>query len=122
MAKFPHLPLFVDAWAADTAHLSRTERGLYMDLLILMWRSPDCVVENDLAALGRKLRADKAELKALERIIAEFCTVQPDCIFQRRLVKEWGFVGDRVAKRKAAADARWAAQNAGSHLTVVGGE
>ena len=47
MAQFPGLLLWTDAWVADTKHLSRLERGTYLDLLVLMWRTPGCRVPND---------------------------------------------------------------------------
>lgn len=44
MAEFPAMPLWTDAWVADTRHLTRCERGTYHDLLVEMWRSPHCAL------------------------------------------------------------------------------
>lgn len=38
MAEFPALPLWTDAYLADTAHLSYEEHGLYFHILMTMWR------------------------------------------------------------------------------------
>ena len=78
MAQFPYLPLFTDAWKADTDHLTgpigRQKRCLYLDLLVVMWRSPGCRVPNDDAWLMPHLHVTEEELRNLLRpVIAEFC-------------------------------------------------
>ena len=40
MAKFRALMLWTDAWLADTESSHSSERGTYLDLLVLMWRTP----------------------------------------------------------------------------------
>lgn len=107
MSKLPALPLFVDAWVADTAHLTRIERGLYFDLLTLMWRTPDCRVPNDIPWIARRLRCDDGEVEILHQLIAEFCQSSGNWITQKRLRKEYAFVSDRVEKRRDAAKSRW---------------
>lgn len=107
MSKLPALPLFVDAWIADTAHLTRIERGLYFDLLTLMWRTPDCRVPNDILWIARRLRCDEGEVEILHQLVAEFCQSSGNWITQKRLLKEYAFVADRVEKRRDAAKSRW---------------
>lgn len=107
MAEFSSLPLFTDAWVADTAHLTRLERGLYMDLLILIWRSPECQVPNDLAWIARKLRASEAEMEALQSVIAEFCVNTGNWVSQKRLKMEWDYVFNKSKKNSEAAKSRW---------------
>src|SRR5262245_54648598 len=65
MAQFPFMPLFTDAWVADTFHLSVAARGAYMDLLVLMWRTPGCCVPNDVGWLMPRLRITKDEYREL---------------------------------------------------------
>lgn len=47
MAEFPILPLFTDAYLADTRHLSAAQHGAYLMLIMTAWRSPDCSIPND---------------------------------------------------------------------------
>jgi uncharacterized protein YdaU (DUF1376 family) len=108
MSGLPSLPLFVDAWVAATLHLSRAERGLYMDLLTLMWRTPGCRVPNDLDWIARRLVCSEEERPALQSIISEFCQSTGNWITQKRLQKEYEFVTGRVEKRREAAKSRWA--------------
>jgi uncharacterized protein YdaU (DUF1376 family) len=109
MSAFPSLPLFTDAWVADTKHLSRLERGTYHDLLVLMWRSPLCRVPSDGVWLSKRLdmTVDEVE-KELRPIIAEFCQLDGKWIVQKRLRREWDWCSKNSRKRSAAAKSRWA--------------
>jgi uncharacterized protein YdaU (DUF1376 family) len=133
MAQFPGLMLWTDSWVADTAHLTRLERGTYHDLLVLMWRTPGCRVPNDNAWLAKHMRMSPEEIsQELRAIISEFCQSDGHWIFQKRLQKEFlrshelsarqSFrVGQRwgteKAKQKAAKRAEKAAVLAGQHET-----
>jgi uncharacterized protein YdaU (DUF1376 family) len=90
MAQFPCLPLWTDAWKADTDHLTRFERGTYLDLLVLMWRTPSCRVPNDNAWLAKHLRLTSREIvEEVRPIIGEFCRTDGNWITQKRLLKEY---------------------------------
>jgi len=108
MSAFPHLPLFTDAWVADTKHLSRLERGTYFDLLVLMWRVPNCRVPNDDAWLGKRLGMTADEVtNELRPIITEFCQIDGNWITQKRLKREWDWCLRNSKKRSDAAKSRW---------------
>jgi uncharacterized protein YdaU (DUF1376 family) len=108
LSAFPSLPLFTDAWVADTKHLTRLERGTYHDLLVLMWRSPNCRVPNDDAWLGKRLGMTPDEVKSeLRPIIAEFIQSDGNWLMQKRLQKEFAWVSKNSKKRSDAAKARW---------------
>lgn len=82
--------LWTDAWIADTCHLTPAERGMYMDLLILMWRTPGCSVPNDDAWLARHLRISLEETcNHLRPLIKEFCRCNEGRITQKRLLSEY---------------------------------
>jgi len=121
MAEYSALPLFTDSWVADTAHLARAERGLYLDLLVLMWRSPDCRVPRDMDWIGRKLRVSEDEKIMLESLLSEFCQTDGNFYFQKRLKKEFMFVRNKRKKQSVAAKSRWdkekdpSKRNAGRH-------
>lgn len=108
MAKFPHIPFWVDAWTADTSHLTRCERGTYLDLLVLMWRSPGCRVPNDDAWLSKHMRMTPSEVaNELRPLIAEFCQTSGNWLTQKRLVQEFLFVKRKSRKQSVNAKSRW---------------
>jgi uncharacterized protein YdaU (DUF1376 family) len=107
VAEFAAIPLFTDAWIADTSHLTRPERGLYMDLLILIWRSPECRVPNDMAWIARRLRVDETELPVLKSVVAEFLISTGNWLTQKRLKREWSYTFEKRKKNIESAKSRW---------------
>lgn len=53
MAKFPALPLWTDAYLADTRHLTAEQHGAYLLLLMEAWRRPSCSLPDDDEMLAR---------------------------------------------------------------------
>ncbi len=53
MAKFPALPLFTDAYMADTRHLTTLQHGAYLLMLMTAWRMPECSLPDDDIFLSR---------------------------------------------------------------------
>src|SRR6516165_8848453 len=104
MTKHRYLPLCIADWTTDTNHLNHCERGLYLDILILMWRTPDCRVPNDMAWLSKRLRTNPDDIK---RLIEEFCDCDGNWITQKRLSKEYDFVTKAHEVRSVAAKRRW---------------
>lgn len=111
MAQFPCLPLWTDAWVADTHHLTgpigRQKRCLYLDLLVVMWRTPYCRVPDDNGWLMDRLHVTKDEVRELLRpVIEEFCDIEGNFIVQHRLQKEfvhrarWSKQQGELAKRR----------------------
>lgn len=117
MADFPALPLWTDAWVADTKHLSRVERGTYLDLLVLIWRSPGCRVPNDNVWLGKHLAMTVKEVVGeLRQIITEFCQSDGNWITQKRLTKESQF----LHKQSDSSKARWHKEKTLSQNSALG--
>jgi len=111
MAEFPALPVFTDALLADTAHLDHAEMGLYMRLLILMWRTPGCSVPNDPAWIAKRLNTP---FEAIEPILTEFCVKtgnRSGRITQKRLLKEFTYLRDNSKKQSQRALQRWHPQD-----------
>src|SRR5262249_8619341 len=95
-----------DAWLADTRHLTYCERGAYFDLLVLMWRSPECSVPDDMLWLTRHLNVPSAVLLP---IIEEFCMRSHNGrIYQKRLQREFRYILKKRQQTTSAANARWA--------------
>ncbi len=108
MAKFPHLPLWTDAYMADTLHLTHEEHGLYLMLLMTIWRSPDCKIPNDFEWVKRRLRATDDQMENLVRnLLDEFFTMTGNHITQKRLKEEYEYVKKKAKKNSASAKSRW---------------
>lgn len=89
MSAFPSLPLFTDAFIADTGHLSAQETGAYLLLLMMAWRSPGCRLPDDDAKLARWARVDRRLWHKIKPIVMEFWSLDDDGFWtQKRLTKE----------------------------------
>lgn len=103
MTALPSMPLYVDDYEADTAHLTPEEDGVYNRLLRLCWRSPGCQVPDNAAWLARKLRVDQATWeRACVPVIDEFFTRKNGVLFQKRQREEFLYVSGIVRARKEA--------------------
>jgi uncharacterized protein YdaU (DUF1376 family) len=99
----PYMPLYVQDYEADTAHLSPEEDGIYMRLLRLCWRTPGCSIPADEAWIARMLRVSPEY--AAERvvpIIAEFFKQEKGRLFSPRLQREYERVRETSMKRSVA--------------------
>jgi uncharacterized protein YdaU (DUF1376 family) len=115
------LPLWTDAWIADTHHLTRHEKGLYLDLLVLMWRSPRGQVPRDVKWLCSKLQIRADEFSMLEKIIKEFCQAvghNRKMLTQKRLQKERDYVLSVKKARRDGAKLAWTNRLSGSKTTI----
>lgn len=112
MADLPGLMMWVDAYEADTGHLSYAEHGLYLKLLFLMWRTPDCRVPDDDAWLARRMRLSVEDVAAqLRPLIGEFCQAKGGWLTQKRLSHEYVVSKEKREKKRAAAKSRWEKEN-----------
>ena len=108
MAEYPSLPLFTDAYLADTTHLTDAEHGIYVLLLIHLWRSPDCRIPNDKQWIARKLRKTVEEVAdEVMPLVGEFCQTDGNWITQKRLKKEFQYLKTRSEQQSARAKSRW---------------
>lgn len=92
MAEFPHLPLFTDAYIADTMHLDCTESGAYLHLLMAAWRSVDCSLPNEDKKLCRMARCTPRQWSKMRETILDFFTLENNKWTQKRLLKERKYV------------------------------
>lgn len=108
MAEYPALPLWTDAYLADTHHLDDADRGRYDLILITLWRAPKQRIPDDDEWLARRFNRSVERVQAeLRPIIMEFCATASGWITQKRLSREWKFVEKRVRQRRSAANSRW---------------
>lgn len=107
MADFPALPLWTDAYLADTGHLTDQEHGIYLRLLMLMWRNPGCRLPNDDKWLARRFTSVEYVQEHVRPLIEEFCSNDGNWITQKRLRREFEFCTSSSRKQRARAKSRW---------------
>lgn len=88
MSELPILPLYTDAFIADTGHLSAAQTGAYMMLLMVAWRTPQCCLPDDDARLARWARVDARTWAKMKSVVMEFWTLTDGQWTQKRLTKE----------------------------------
>lgn len=112
MSKKPsYIPLFPDAYHRDTTHLTTEEHGAYLLLLMAAWGAEGCSLPNDEKRLAALAKLPLSRWRKIAPTILEFWTIERGRIWQGRLVRERAYVDRRSAKRKDAADARWASKS-----------
>lgn len=107
MAEYPAIPLWTDAYLADTAHLTNEEHGVYLRLLMFAWRSPTCSLPDNDKRLALMVGVSPKKWQTLRGVISEFWTIEKGTWTQKRLTRERDFVTRQSEKGKAAAEARW---------------
>lgn len=118
MAKFPSLPLFTDAYLADTRHLTTIQHGAYMLMLMTAWRSPDCSLPNDDAYLAKICGMDKRTWAKNKDAILQFWEVSDAKMFQKRLRAEQRYVA-QVSRKNSDAGKASALKRKETQSTVV---
>lgn len=111
MAELPVLPLKTDALIADTTHMSAEEFGVYVRLLIAMWRHgaqlPD--TPGELAQIGG---VTLPRWKKISERVMRPMTISGGIISQKRLTSVWQEVQLLREKKSAASLKRWGKSNA----------
>lgn len=103
MAEFPAIPLFTDAYLADTRHLTAAQHGAYLLLLFTAWRSPECRLPDDDVFLSRCASMDLRTWRSNKTVVMQFWRQdEQQNWFQRRLVDERNLVADKRNKNVAA--------------------
>lgn len=109
MADFPALPVFTDAYLADTRHLTTEEHGAYLLLLMEAWRRPDCNLPDDDNLLSRLCGLPLARWQEVKATILAFWVRdgRRKTWTQKRLLKERSYVAQKSASRRDSAAKRW---------------
>lgn len=110
MSKPAAMPVFGDAYIADTRHLSLEEHGAYWLLLLIAWRSDDCGLPDDDKRLAQMLGISAAKWARLKPTVMAFWTLADGRWTQKRQKKEHVFVTEKRAKNAEAAQRRWNGQ------------
>lgn len=100
MAEFPALPLFTDAYLADTRHLTAEEHGAYLLLLMCAWRTRGCALKDCDQTLARTVGVTRARWRKIKPVLMEFFTVDGGLWQQKKLSEVYRGVEERVAKNR----------------------
>ncbi len=109
MADFPYLPMWTDAYLADTTHLRTEEHGAYLLLLFAAWRTPGCSLPNDDEALARIAGLTTSKWQAMKGVVMAFWSLDKrrKRWVQKRLKKERSKASEKRAKASNSAVSRW---------------
>ncbi len=89
MTQTPVFPLWIDAYLADTTHLTCEQHGAYFLILLATWRNHGRPLPDDDQRMARVVRMTPARWRKLKPIIAEFFEIIDGKWHQKRLEKEW---------------------------------
>lgn len=81
------MPLYVADYLGDTGHLTTTEHGAYLLLLMTMWRSGG-ILPNDDKRLARFSRCTKSQWERMRPVLIEFFTVSDASLTHKRMNAE----------------------------------
>jgi len=101
VAEFPALPIFTDAYLADTRHLTAEEHGAYLLLLMCAWRTRGCALKDDDRFLARSVGVTLPRWRRLRPVIADFFAIEDGLWRQKKLTEVYKGVESRVARNRA---------------------
>jgi uncharacterized protein YdaU (DUF1376 family) len=104
------MPLYIGDYLADTMHLSGPEHGAYLLLLMHYWRNGP-LLDDDKALAGIARTDRKVWERDIGPAVRAFFVAEGGRLHQKRMDSERERAGEISSKRKAAADARWAAKS-----------
>lgn len=94
------MPVFPDAYLADTTHLTTEEHGAYFLLLMAMWRR-NGAVPNDDKDIARIVGLDIKAWRKMRKRLMPFLMIEGEELTQKRLKKEWEYVSEKRNKNAA---------------------
>jgi uncharacterized protein YdaU (DUF1376 family) len=106
MAEHPAMPFWTDAYIGDTKHLTTTEHGAYLLLLISMWRNDGYLPDDD-RILARYAGVTAGQWKRMAPIIRPFLRSVGGKVTQGRLMDELSAVRQYSGKQSDRAKGRW---------------
>jgi uncharacterized protein YdaU (DUF1376 family) len=109
MADFPALPVWTDAYLADTRHLSTLEHGAYFLLMMEAWRRPTCSLPDDDVMLARLAGLDAATWSTVKPVVMEMWKLdrRRKVWTQKRLSQEREYVSEKSRSQRDKALKRW---------------
>lgn len=105
MAAIPFMPLYVADYLADAAHLSTTEHGAYLLLIMTYWQRGEPLPDDD-KKLARICRVGPREWARMKPTISEFFEIADGDWFHSRVQTELQNVRANSLKKRKAGLAR----------------
>lgn len=89
MSELPILPLYTDAYIADTAFLTNEQHGIYLRLMMFMWRNGGSL-PYDIKRICMMLNITKSKWnKHWNEVLKDLLLIENGEILQKRLQKEY---------------------------------
>ena len=110
MANYPAMPLWSDAYIADTQHLTNEEHGVYLRLLMFAWRTPDCSLPDDDKRLALMVGVTPKKWDKLKTSIMSFWDLDGGRWTQKKQLKVFQAVSKSVNQNRSAGEASWKAK------------
>jgi len=114
MAELPVLPLKTDALIADTTHMTAEEMGVYVRLLVAMWRH-GARLPDDPRELARIGGVSLRRWNKISERVTRPMTTAGGIISQKRLTSTWLEVQRLREVKSMAAVKRWGNSHAIKH-------
>ena len=111
MANFPAMPLWTDAYIADTQHLSNEEHGVYLRLLMFAWRTKECCLPDDDKRLALMVGVTAKKWLKLKPIIMQHWDHSDAGWTQKKQLKVFQAVSKSVNQKRSAGEASWKAKS-----------
>jgi uncharacterized protein YdaU (DUF1376 family) len=99
MSQAPSMPMFWDAYIADTTHLTTEEHGAYLLLLAAMWRRNGAVPDDD-KDIARIVGLTKAKWVKVKARLEKFLVIENGEITQKNLQKIWKNTQEKIQKNR----------------------
>ncbi len=97
MTDIPAMLLWTDAYMADTSHLTTTEHGAYLLILMAMWRAGGALPDDE-TRLARTARLPLDKWRRIAPSVMEFMTVENGSVTQKRLRLEFEIASCKAQK------------------------
>ena len=123
MSSRPWMPLYVNDFRLDTLDLKTDEIGVYLILLMLMWKRDDAALPDDPEWIKRSLKACIANFhghqfnRIVPKLLARYFKLGSDRKWRnKRLTLEREKTAKRSANGRQMADKRWSRSNSFNSL------
>src|SRR6056297_1845905 len=95
MSQAPSMPMFWDAYIADTTHLTTEEHGAYLLLLAAMWRRNGWVPDDD-RDNARILGLTPSKWRRIKDRLRSLLIFEDGHITQKNLLKIWKKTQEKI--------------------------
>lgn len=123
MPDYPYMPLWTDAFVADTQHLDARETGAYLLLIMAAWRRPNCDLPDDDRFLARLARLEQAEWQGIKEVVMAFWSFdgRSKTWHQKRARKERSFLENQSQLQRDRATKGWEKRKKGDAAAMPDG-